>query len=241
MAAKTSEREPVYQRIQRLIHDRIRKGKLRPGDAVSSERELARAHGVSLMTARSALAGLERQGIVERRRGAGTFVAIPKVDYNQLISTTELMASKGFSVRSQVLCAKGVQNQPEIAGRLGLAAESSLVKLERIRKVEEQPLAIETAYLSFERFGALASTPLDGGSLFLTLANRYQVEIAYADEEVDAASADRSMAKLLKTAEGTPVLRIRQVIYSTLGEPILYVIGTYRSDRHKLHIRRLRR
>lgn len=241
MRAKPDKTQPAYQRIQRVIQERIERGKLRPGEAVSSERELARAHGVSLMTARSALAGLERQGVVERRRGAGTFVAAPKVDYNQLVSTTELMASRGFSVRSRVLCAKSINDQPEIAARLGLKGDTPLVKLERLRKVEEEPLALEASYLSAEKFGALVRTPLDGGSLFTTLANRYQLEIAYADEEVDATAADRRAARLLRVGEGAPILRIRQVIYSTLGQPVLYVLGLYRSDRHKLHIRRLRR
>ena len=66
---------PVYKRIQNTIRKRIKAAQLTPGDAVPSERELAKTHEVSLMTARHALAGLEREGIVERRLGAGTFVA----------------------------------------------------------------------------------------------------------------------------------------------------------------------
>ena len=62
---------PAYKRIQGIILKRIESGQLKPGDEVSSERELARIHRVSLMTARHALAELEREGMVERRRGAG--------------------------------------------------------------------------------------------------------------------------------------------------------------------------
>src|SRR5437016_2349298 len=58
---------PAYQRIQSAIRKRIDAGQLRPGDAVASERDLAKIHQVSLMTARHALASLEREGIVERR------------------------------------------------------------------------------------------------------------------------------------------------------------------------------
>jgi GntR family transcriptional regulator len=39
---------------------------------------------------------------------------------------------------------------------------------------------------------------------------------------------------------GSPVLRIRQEIYSTKGKVALYVLGLYRSDRHTLLIRRFR-
>lgn len=241
MPARNNPAEPAYQKIQRAIQQKIERGKLRPGDAVPSERQLARDYGVSLMTARSALSGLERQGVVERRRGAGTFVAVPKVNYNELVSTTELMAGRGFSVSSRVLCAKTVEDQAEIAAMLGAAGDSRLVKIERLRQVEREPLALETSYLPANRFGDLTTNGLERGSLFSTLASRYQTQIAYADEEVDATGADKRAAKLLGVPEGAPVLRIRQVIYSTQGHPILYVLGLYRSDRHKLLIRRSRR
>ncbi|MGB6689322.1 MAG: winged helix-turn-helix domain-containing protein, partial [Terracidiphilus sp.] len=63
--------EPAYKRIQNAIRQRIESGRLKPGDVVDSERELAKSHSVSLMTARHALAELAREGLVERRHGAG--------------------------------------------------------------------------------------------------------------------------------------------------------------------------
>ena len=50
--------EPTYKRIQNVIRKRIEAGQLKPGDMVASERELAKTHKVSLMTARHALADL---------------------------------------------------------------------------------------------------------------------------------------------------------------------------------------
>src|SRR5579863_4274103 len=89
----TRRDEPAYKRIQSAIRQRIDAGELKPGDVVDSERELARIHGVSLMTARHALADLAQEGIVERRHGAGTFVAPPQIHFNKLLSYTEQMAS----------------------------------------------------------------------------------------------------------------------------------------------------
>ena len=59
---------PAYQRIQGTIVKRLERGQLKPGDLVDSERELARIHGVSLMTARHALTALEREGLVVDRK-----------------------------------------------------------------------------------------------------------------------------------------------------------------------------
>ena len=122
------EREPAcsvapraaYRRIQEGIRQEIEAGQLRHGDAVSSERELARIHHVSLMTARHALESLEREGIVERRRGIGTFVATPRIQFNKLTSYTEEMASRGLSARSKIICSGLLSDEPQIAARLSL-------------------------------------------------------------------------------------------------------------------------
>ena len=231
---------PVYKRIQGDIRKQIESSELKPGDAVASERELAKMHNVSLMTARHALAGLEREGIVERRRGAGTFVAAPKIHFNKLMSYTEHMSSRGLSPRSRVLVAKIVDQEAEVAARLGLPATSALVKIQRLRETGEDPFALETCYLPASEFAELVNAPLGRISLFVTLEHDYGVELAYADEEVDATAADAIVAELLGVTRGASVLRIRQVIYSTKGKATIYGVGFYRSERHTLFIRRFR-
>lgn len=231
---------PAYQRIQAAIRERIDAGELRPGDAVNSERELAKIHRVSLMTARHALAGLEREGIVERRRGAGTFVAPPRIHFNKLMSYTEQMSSRGLAPNSKIVTAKIIEDEEEIAARLNLPAGSRMIKVERVRHTSEEPFALEACYLPADDFPGLVRAPLGRSSLFATLERDYAVEITYADEEVDATAADVRVAQLLEVSRGSPLLRIRQVIHAANGKPVVYVIGFYRSERHTLFIRRFR-
>jgi GntR family transcriptional regulator len=231
---------PAYKRIQSIISKRIEAGQLKPGDAVDSERELARIHQVSLMTARHALTSLEREGVVERRRSAGTFVAPPKIHFNKLMSYSEQMASRGLVAGSQLLYCKVIDYEPEIAARLSASPNSRLIKIERLRHAAKEPFALETCYLSADEFGGLTAAPLARSSLFATLERDYGVELAHADEEVDATAADPRTAELLCVSKGAPLLRIRQVIYSTKGKATIYVLGFYRSDRHTLLIRRFR-
>jgi len=231
---------PAYKKIQNAIRNRIESSELKPGDVVASERELARIHKVSLMTARHALAGLEHEGVVERRRGAGTFVAPPRIHFNKLMSYTEQMSSRGLNPRSRVLVAKVIEPEAEVAARLGLPATSPLVKIERLRETGDDPFALETCYLPAKEFAHLVKAPLARFSLFATLETDYGVQLAYADEEVDATAAEANIAELLGVPSGAPVLRIRQVIYSSKGQATIYAIGFYRSERHTLFIRRFR-
>ena len=231
---------PAYKRIQDAILKRIERGELKPGDAVDSERSLARLHDVSLMTARHALVGLEREGFVERRHGAGTFVAAPKIHFNKLTSFTEQLAARSLESSSRMLALKVVNDEDEIAARLSLPGASRLIRIERLRLGSGEPFALETCYLSAEEFRGLSRQSLERGSLFTLLEKEYGITIAHADEEIDATGADPELAKLLTVAKGYPVLRIRQTIYSTQGRPVLYVLGMYRADRHVLRIRRYR-
>ena len=240
MSRKNHSEGPAYRKIQHALQKRIEARELQPGDTVPSERELARSFAVSLMTARHALAELEREGLVDRRRGSGTFVAPPKIHFNRLASFTEQMASRGLPARSRVLCASIVEDH-EAAAHLALPAHSKLVKVERLRQAGDQPFAVENCYLSAEEFGDVLDSPLERRSLFGMLEHDFGLKIAYADEEIDATPASGRTAELLSIHHGAPVLRIRQAIYSTRGNAIVYVIGFYRSDRHTLSIRRFRR
>jgi len=231
---------PAYQRIQSVIRKRIDSGQLQPGDPVPSERDLAKTHQVSLMTARHALAFLEREGLVERRRGIGTFVAQPKIHFNKLMSYTEQMAARTLTAAAKVLFAKIVDNENEAAARLSLPPNSRIIKLERLRHASGEAFALETCYLSAAEFPGLLDAPIARESLFGILERDYKVELGYADEEIDATAADPRIAELLAIPRREPLLRIRQIIYSTKGKAIMYVLGFYRSDRHNLVIRRFR-
>ena len=240
MQAKKTNGIPAYRRIQGAIRKVIEAGDLRPGDLVASERELAKIHNVSLMTARHALASLESEGVVERRPGVGTFVATPKIHFNKLMSYTEQMGSRSLMAGSKILLARIIDNEEEATARLALAPRSRVLKLERLRHAAGQPFALETCYLSAAQFSDLQTAPLHKESLFSTLERNYNVDLAYSDEEVDATTADPRTAELLGVPKRDALLRIRQVIYSTKGVVILYVLGLYRSDRHNLVIRRYR-
>jgi GntR family transcriptional regulator len=192
------------------------------------------------MTARHALAGLEHEGMVERRRGAGTFVAPPRIHFNKLMSYTEQMASRGMAAASKLIASKIVEGEEEIAARLVLPASSKVIKIERVRHASEEPFALETCYLPADPFPDLVREPLGRGSLFTTLEHDYDIRLTYADEEVDATAADTKVAQALRVPRGAPVMRIRQVIYSSNGKPVIYVVGFYRAERHSLFIRRFR-
>jgi GntR family transcriptional regulator len=156
------------------------------------------------------------------------------------MSYTEQMSSRGLAPRSRVLLAKVIENEPEVAARLGLSAASRILKIQRLRLTGKEPFALETCYLHASDFPDLASAPLGRSSLFTILEQDYATKLAYADEEVDATAADTNIAEMLGVPLSASLLRIRQTIYSAHGKAIIYAIGFYRSERHTLFVRRFR-
>lgn len=138
---------PMYYQIEQVIRRRIESGELRPGDRVESERELAQKFGVSLMTARQAVKGLEQQGLIYRERGKGSFVAASKIEMNQLLGFSEKMRRLGIEPSSRLLVGERTRASPEIAEKLQLEGESYILKITRLRLGNGEPFALETSYI----------------------------------------------------------------------------------------------
>jgi GntR family transcriptional regulator len=230
---------PAYKRIYSATRDRITAGELRPGDPVPSERALAGEFNVSLMTARQSLNALESDGWVVRRPGVGTFVAPPRIHFNRLRGFSEQMAIKGLLARSQVLEMVSITDE-EISARLQLPADSLLLRIERLRFGNAEPLAVELVYLPEEAFPSIAKEPLQHRSLFHLIEDKYNKQILYADEEIDVTPSDTHTARLLKVQLGSRVIRIRQLLWVAGSRPGAYSIGLYHPDWHSLTIRRYR-
>jgi GntR family transcriptional regulator len=231
---------PAYRRIYEELRARIERGLLKPGDRIESERELAARCGVSLMTARHAVNELEAEGLVSRRVGAGTYVTPPRIRFNRLESFTEQMAARGLAARSKIVGLHVTESEHEVATRLALPPGSRLLRIERVRCGGKEPFAFETTFVPFDRFPKVATLVRSGGSLFDALRRAYDVVPGWADEEVDATSVDGRLAELLGVPRHSPVLRIRELVFSSSGDRLLYDVGIYRSDRHSLVIRRFR-
>jgi GntR family transcriptional regulator len=204
---------------------------------VASERTLAKAYHVSLLTARQALKELELDGLVKRQQCVGTFVAPPKIEFNKLVSFTEQMASRGFVVRSRILAAAIVRGDYECSARLGLIVGADVLRIERVRLVNGEPSALELCYFPADTFAPILKCSLERRPLFDILERDLEIKLAYADEEVDATAPNARASKLLGTDLNSPMLRIRQVVYAANGNPVMYNLGLYR---HTLHVRRYR-
>lgn len=196
------------------------------------EGALAAAHRVSRNTVREALDLLRGEGLVERRRGSGTFV-ISRTAANRL---TGLLGLSEYTPADQrvdnvVLFAETCPVPPPVAVRLEIEPDARIVVLERVRRVAGDVVSLDTSYLPAALTGDLLDRDLSSGDLFGVLEQQLGLELTQAEVMVEAFGADRATASCLGVAPGSPLLAVDRLVRLKSGTPIALEFVRYRPDR----------
>lgn len=218
---------PRYRRLMRAIEREIAAGRLRQGAALPGERGLAEALGVSRVTVRKALDGLENAGLVLRRHGARTEVntRVEKT-LSTLTSFSEDMLARGIAPGFRWVSREAGRATPAEATALGLAPGAPVWRLARVRTGDGRPIARE---LSTVPAGYLDGLELIDGSLYRTLAARGAQPVR-AVQRLRAVLPDAADRAELECAETTPVLEVERRCFLAGGEAVEFSHTRYRAD-----------
>jgi GntR family transcriptional regulator len=230
---------PLYFQIQRTLMDQIRSGELSEGDPLPSEEELGRVYQVSRMTARQALHGLKINGYAVSQKGRGTFVTRPKLEKNimHLRGFTEDMKHLGMEPSSKLLEQNVVSAEAELAEKLKVEVDDTVMRLRRLRLADGTPMALEDSYIPLRQFPGLEKISFAKRSLYSVLRENFGVRIAYADEVIEALPATREESELLTIPKKSSILSISRIIMTTEEVPIEFACSRYRGDRYRASIR----
>lgn len=189
-----------------------------PGTLLPAELEIAERFGVSRMTARQAVMNLAHEGLIERRRGVGSFVAAQPLHRAEsvLYSFTQDMERRGLRPHSRVLSA-GVGSAPAEAEALGLPSTAWVVQIDRIRYANDVPVARERVTLPGEFRGVL-DADLAGGSLHEAMEGLGRV-MGRASGYVMARLASSEDARLLDLELPAALLVETRVVTDIEGRP----------------------
>jgi GntR family transcriptional regulator len=226
---------PKYYELRQWLRAQV--DGMAPGTPVTPERALSERFNVSRTTVRQALHDLAVEGRIVRRQGRGTFVAPPKLTQPmQLQSYTQAMTSQGRRPGSRVVDVAVVDAEPDVAEHLGLEPGVPVVRLERVRYADDEPMAVETVYLEHARFPDVGDELTSDASLYRLLAERYGVEPAGAEETIETVLAPPAAARILGTDAATPMLLLTRSTRDDAGRPVEYVRSLYRGDRFRFRV-----
>ena len=230
---------PKHFQIQSILRDRILRAQ-DGGTKLPAETALAREFGVSRVTVRQALAALERERLIRREKGRGTFVAqrvtrpTPKP---KLTGFMEDLIAAGAPTRVKLLRRVVVPATREVAAQLRVQPGEKVLHVERLRYVEERPLSYLHSYLPLDIAQKLSAEDLEAAPIITLLHQRHRVPIVEAEQVIEAAVADVQAAELLEVPVGAPLLQIERSYMSRKGRPIYYVHSFYRADRYRYTVK----
>jgi len=224
----TKQRE-TRERVLELIEP------LGVGDAIPSERQLGSDLGVSRLTVRAALDELVREGYLVRRRGAGTFVAEPKVAKGIDVSSfSEDMRRRGLVPASRTLDLRSVPAGARLGRMLHVSPAEPVLAIKRLRLADGEPMAIELLNVRASLVPGLTGDDLERSSFYDLLASRYGVEIVGGTQTVEPTVTNDEESVALGVPLHSPALLFERVTRAGTGDVVEFTTSTYRGDRYRL-------
>ncbi|MFV3371410.1 GntR family transcriptional regulator [Pseudomonas sp. NY15435] len=230
---------PLYSQLKEILRTRILDGTYPPLSRMPSEAELGKAFDVSRITVRQALGDLQKEGLIFKIHGKGTFVAKPKAFQNvsTLQGLGESMTQRGYEVINRLRSFKTVPANAQVAARLQVAEGENVVQIKRARLVNRELVSLEITWLPEHVGKRLEKADLVSRDIFLILENDCALPLGHADLAIDAILADAELARALEVQEGSPVMRIERLTHTADGAPLDYEHLYYRGDAFQYRLR----
>jgi GntR family transcriptional regulator len=225
MTKQRETRESVLELIEAL----------QVGAAIPSERQLGTDLGVSRLTVRAALDELVREGYLVRRRGAGTFVAEPKVAKGMDVSSfSEDMRARGLTPASRTLDLSVEPAGARMGRLLHVSPSEPVVSVKRLRLADGEPMAIELLHTRASLVPGLTAADLEQHSFYDLLGDRYGISIVGGTQTVEPTVTNEEESATLGVPLHSPALLFERVTRAASGDVVEFTSSTYRGDRYRL-------
>lgn len=234
------ERSPVYQQLNARLRTALSK-EYRFGDRFFTEREISEKFRVSRATANKALASLVSEGLLEFRRGIGTFVRRDVIDYDvrSLVSFTEKARAAGKTPGTELITFGKLtvaEVDAAIVAALKASGDELVWEMERLRLADGVPVIWEHRYIAHRLCPKLTKSQAEG-SLYRAWTETHGLVIAGANEVIRAVLPTKAEARHLRTTTTTPVLEVTSIGFLDDNRPLWWERTLYRSDQYEFHSR----
>lgn len=216
-----------------MIEDFLIVEGLKPHDRLPSERELCNRWKLNRVTLIKAIKHLINEGVLYSKKGSGTFVAPDKIERNlwEFSSFTNAIRKSQANLKTKSLSIKLVEADKNVAKILKILLGTSVYKIERLRIVNNAPLALEHAYIPQIFCNGIENEDLEKNSLYAILKEKYKIKLIRSTQNIELRTLDDPIASLLDLKEGEAALVLSGTAYDTENTPVEYAESITRGDR----------
>lgn len=233
IALDFSSNVPLHHQLTESLREQILSGELQPGGHLPSERELCADLGLSRGTVRQSLSTLISEGLAYTERGRGNFVAAHKIE-QALLSFPSMVLDLQRGSNKVVTRPLGVMTLPAsstVAKKLGIGEGTSVIKIRRLRMLNEEPFLLTTSIVPESSCPQLASDDHELRTAYELLERKYGIPIIRVKSTLETILLDEFEADLLSVQPAMPAFRLERVAYTTNNVPIVFTIHLIRGDR----------
>jgi len=230
---------PLYHQLEQDISARILAGEFGPGGPLPTEDQIGQDYGVSRITVRKALDSLDRQGLIVRRRGIGSFVAehSTRVHATHLSGSLDDFLQTANQLKPTILALGPVEASDEIARLFEVEPGSPVLRLELVSSSAEGPLAHSSFHFPEHVIDLLRAEDINSTEpIVRTVERKTNVKVVRAEQVIEADTAGAETARLLGLAEGTPLLRSQRTYFTSEGKPIEVATLRYHPGRYRYEV-----
>jgi GntR family transcriptional regulator len=234
---------PYYIQLIELLKEQIHHRVWLPGQQIPGEQDLCETYGISRTVVRQALRELEFEGIINRRKGKGTFIAEPKISeglVQKLTGFYQDMTERGLKPVTKVLHQEVVKANEKVARFLEIEPGTLVIDIQRLRFINGEPIQLVTTHVPYALFPPLASVDLTDRSLYEYLEKEGGITLASGRRYIEAVLANENEAILLGIKRGAPLILLDSVSYAADGRPIEYYHALHRGDRSRFEVELVR-
>ena len=229
---------PFYHQICSILRDKFANGEFAPDERIPSEQQLQATFGVSRATVRQALQLLERDGLIERRPGKGSFAtanteAVAEVKMTCLLEDLIALGIRGKSVVSEIGIVAAARS---VADAMQIGQGERVFTFHRLVMVGGAPFASHRIFLPACTRDHLADSDLSKPHVLRLLTEKCGLHAETAEHSIEAIIADANHARVLNVHPGAALLSVTRTSYDKSGKPIEHGYTHYRSDRTRFHI-----
>jgi GntR family transcriptional regulator len=234
---------PLHAQVEEALRRSIADGILPPGLRLPAEDQLVERYAVSRTTIRTAIQSLVVRGLVEIRRGKGTFVTQPTItqELTELTGFVEDMQALGREPSARVLDRRLVAASETVARQLSLQRGATVARIQRVRLADGIPLSFDETYLPQELGEQIMADDLEKQPIFSLLEQKYATPLLEAEYRLAAVASHGTVARALGMEAGSPIFLIERTSFSANRRPVDYERLYYRGDHIRFVTRLARR
>ena len=233
-----TEEVPLYYQLGTILREKILSGHYAPGERLPTEAELVESYGVSRITVRQALKSLEKEGLIRRSAGRGTFVneEIHGPDRLQMDGSLDDLISMGLATSVRLVDLRRVAATREDRRVFGLREGSEVVQCTRLRLYHDEPYSYIVNRMPTHIAENFTDHDWQEGSILRFFEEKLGLDLKEAEQSVRATLADSHLAELLGTRVGAPLLSVDRVVLTRSGDAVERVHTYYRGDIYSLNV-----